>query len=87
MSFASGKYAQAVCDRCGISGSYRKMVLEPITNMLVHPWCLDKRIIKEPLDLGDDAQALRHARPQEPAAITVDTSFIGAETDRVTADQ
>ena len=55
--------------------------------MLVHPWCLDKRIIKEPLDLGDDAQALRHARPQEPAAITVDTSFIGAETDRVTADQ
>lgn len=84
--YASGKYAQAICDRCSRPGAYRRMVVEPVTNLFVHPQCLDKRVIKEPIELGVDAQALRHARPQEQVFITVDTSFISAETDRVTAD-
>lgn len=62
------------------------MVVEPITNLLVHTYCLDKRIIKEPIELGADAQALRHASPLEEVFITVDTTFLRTNSDNVTAD-
>jgi len=69
MRWASGKHARAICDRSGFEYSYREMVREPGTRLLVH-WSesdgpynrVDHPQNHPPHDLTDDI-ALRDARP------------------------
>jgi NAD-dependent SIR2 family protein deacetylase len=76
--YAVGKYAQAICDRCG-QQYYLKELKKEWTGMKVcqecyepkHPQLLPKRTINEPI-------ALFEPRPQQPSDIVV---FAGAPGD------
>jgi hypothetical protein len=67
--FASGKYANASCDRCGVRCRYRDLKGETVrgkrTGLLVCGTCWDRDHEQNFLDryVHADAQALRHARP------------------------
>lgn len=41
MAFASGKYANAICQRCGFKYKYLEMTHEPGTKLYVCPDCND----------------------------------------------
>jgi len=67
--FASGKYAWAMCDVCGIRCKYRELREETIrgrgTGTLACPTCWDPDHPQNflPEAVTTDAQALRNARP------------------------
>lgn len=79
MSYASGKLARAICDRCGLAYDYQDLQEQPenqrLTGLWVCPSCLD--IDHEQLQLNRlrviDPQALEHARPQN----NTDRAFFG----------
>lgn len=88
--YASGKYAWAICDRCGTRGRYTRMVREPGTNFFVHPEhrMLDSNL--RPVPLMPDPQQLRNPRPNVPQivfSITADITYITADSTIITADQ
>lgn len=59
--YASGKYALAICDRCGFRAAYNDLVTEAETGWRVHPACEDFPRPKPRATA--DAIALRHPRP------------------------
>jgi hypothetical protein len=67
--WASGRYSNAVCDRCGVRTKYIDLRGETIrgksTGLLVCPVCWDPDHPQNFLDryVVADGQALRHARP------------------------
>jgi hypothetical protein len=73
-SFASGKRSKGLCDRCGFKFPYRKLKMEPGTNLMVDAECYDGRWNRvdhpqnfPPRDLID-AQGLRNPRTDRPIA-------------------
>lgn len=64
--YATGRKAKAVCDRCGLWGSYLEMFTEAETGLRVHQQCLDEPYIfrKRP----PEGIALRHPRPDTDLA-------------------
>ncbi len=68
MSFASGKYALAICDRCGFEYKYTSLKKE-WTGFRVCNECFEvKHPQLEPVNQGADAQALQNPRPAVNAA-------------------
>lgn len=69
MTFATGKYSQSICDRCGFQYPYTAMQLEQDTNVFVCPECDDgmwNRVGHPQNHLPKnlvDGMALRNARP------------------------
>ena len=64
MAYASGKYAIAICDRCGFRYKNTQLRRE-WTGFRVCSECYEpKEPQLEPLPHVSDAQALRNARPQ-----------------------
>lgn len=69
-SYATGKYAIAICDRCGCRAKYKELRAQVVngerTNLRVCPDCLD--VDHPQLRLNririDDPQALRFPRPE-----------------------
>ena len=76
--FASGKYALAICDRCG--QQYKFLQLKKEWNGLqVCPECYESKHPQlEPKDDSADAQALPFTRPARLEPVTV---FVGAPGD------
>lgn len=61
--YASGKYARAMCDRCGIEVKYSILMLE-WTGFKVCPDCFDEKSELEfPNNNASDAEALMQPRP------------------------
>jgi PHP family Zn ribbon phosphoesterase len=68
MSFASGKYALAICDRCGFEYKYTSLKKE-WTGFRVCNECFEvKHPQLEPVNHVADAQALQNPRPAVNAA-------------------
>lgn len=62
--FATGRYAIAICDRCGQQARYLDLVPDGYTKGLrVHPWCRDTEHPQEKPFRGEEGIALRHPRP------------------------
>jgi len=81
MAYALGKYAQAICDRCGFQYPYLDL-REEWNNFKVCPECYEPKARQlEPTQTGADAEALFQPRPdvQEPDNITI--SFPVTNTD------
>jgi hypothetical protein len=78
--FASGRYSQAVCDRCGFAYAYLTMRKEP-NGSWVCPTCWDVPFdIKNhpqnhPPPISPDGQALEHARPDVVLATAGDAGW------------
>lgn len=63
MAFASGKYALAICDRCGFRYKYTE-IREEWNGSRVCPECFEtKHPQLESPKVRADAEALRNARP------------------------
>lgn len=68
MAFASGKHSLAICDRCGFRFKYTQLQKE-WTGFRVCSECFEpKHPQLEPVRHRADPQALRHPRPDVPAA-------------------
>ena len=80
--FTSGKYARAICDRCGEKIMYTKLRLE-WTGLKVCRTCWDpKTALEFPTNFPTDPEALRDPRPDndvEASAgkVTMGTGGIG----------
>lgn len=62
-SFTTGKYARAICDRCGIEVKYLSLKKE-WTGLLVCEECLDpKTKLEFPTNFPTDPEALQQPRP------------------------
>lgn len=73
MSFATGKFALAICDRCGYEYGYLEL-REEWNGLRVCPECFeDKHPQLDPPRVRADAEALHNARPArvEPLVIPV----------------
>ena len=84
MAYASGKYAQAICDRCGFQYPYLDL-REEWNNFKVCPECYEPKARQlEPSQVGADAEALFQPRPDvsETTDVTItfpvtnDTTFV-----------
>ena len=64
MAYASGKYALAICDRCGFSKKYSKLIKE-WTGFRVCSECYEPKNpqLKSPKNIADP-EALKYPRPQ-----------------------
>lgn len=62
-TFAGGRWALAICDRCGMRGKYTEMVCEPDTGLRVHPRCMDERNPYLTMYQISEPIVLRDARP------------------------
>jgi len=63
MAYALGKYAQAICDRCGFQYPYLEL-REEWNNFKVCPECYEPKARQlEPSQVGADAEALFQPRP------------------------
>tara|TARA_R110000803_G_scaffold177722_1_gene240073 strand:+ start:285 stop:626 length:342 start_codon:yes stop_codon:yes gene_type:complete len=68
MAFASGKYALAICDRCGFQYKYTSLKKE-WTGFRVCSECFEvKHPQLEPISHIADAEALQYPRPAQSAA-------------------
>tara|TARA_Y100000114_G_C11760228_1_gene329123 strand:+ start:2811 stop:3140 length:330 start_codon:yes stop_codon:yes gene_type:complete len=71
MTFAVGKYSEAICDRCGFEVNYLSLQ-EEWNGLLVCPECYEpKHPQLEPVYASADAEALENPRPQVQLAMTV----------------
>ena len=78
MSFATGKYSQAICDRCGYQYPYLDLKKE-WNGLFVCPECFEpKHPQLENKDDPADAQALPWSRPARQEPVTV---YVGAPGD------
>jgi hypothetical protein len=84
MAYALGKYAQAICDRCGFQYPYLDL-REEWNNFKVCPECYEPKARQlEPTQVGSDPEALFQPRPDvsETTDVTVtfpvtnDTTFV-----------
>lgn len=72
-TFASGKHAIAICDRCGMKWPWKSLALEPGTNWRVCCDCNDKfySLVCHPQNFTGiaavDAIALKWSRPDQAA--------------------
>tara|TARA_R110000803_G_scaffold52239_4_gene107518 strand:+ start:975 stop:1310 length:336 start_codon:yes stop_codon:yes gene_type:complete len=74
MAYASGKFAIAICDRCGFRYSYKKLKKE-WTGFRVCSECYEpKEPQLEPLPHTSDPEALKNPRPQ--VSITAGTGVV-----------
>ena len=72
--YASGKYAIAICDRCGQQYKYLELKKE-WTGFKVCPECYEpKHPQLLPKRVGSEPQALSQPRPQGPTVVNV---FVG----------
>ena len=72
MSFAVGKYSQAICDRCGFKVPYLELSKE-WNGLLVCQECFEpKHPQLEPTDISADAEALENPRPQVELPLVVE---------------
>ena len=63
MQYTSGKYAKAICDRCGVEMKYTDLRTE-WTGLRVCKSCLDPKTAQEfPSNFPTDPEALRDPRP------------------------
>jgi len=71
MTFAVGKYSEAICDRCGFKVDYLSLQ-EEWNGLLVCQECYEpKHPQLEPTYASADAEALEDPRPQVQLAMTV----------------
>ena len=76
MSWASGKYSQSICDKCGFRFKYKRIKNEPDTGWRVCQGCNDGRynMIGHPQNgpfPTDENIYVRYPRPELPAFTTV----------------
>ena len=79
VNYASGRFAQAICDRCGQQFRYNAMSREPGTRFFVCDRCNDRgfNLLRHPQNgpfpVTPDPQALLNARPDyvEVSAVEV----------------
>ncbi len=77
--FSSGKFAKAMCDRCGNEIYYKKLKLE-WTGLRVCRDCWDpKTALEFPTNFPSDAEALRDPRPDADVEASNGAVFIGAD--------
>ncbi len=75
MAYASGKYAQAICDRCGFQYPYLDL-REEWNNFKVCPECYEPKARQlEPTQVGADAEALFQPRPDTNIINSVTVTF------------
>lgn len=78
MRFSSGRYSQAICDRCGFAFPYQSIQTEPGTGWRVCRSCNDgfysltEHPQSRPRPIPIDAEALEH--PRLDTDLTVSTS-------------
>lgn len=71
MAYASGKYARAMCDRCGFEMAYTEL-LEEWTGFMVCGECFDERHPQDdPQPHSADAEALYKPRPDQDRELTI----------------
>ena len=73
MAFASGKYSQAICDRCGYQYPYLELRKE-WNGLFTCPECFEpKHPQLDPPYHAGDPEALKNARPdrEEPIVVLV----------------
>lgn len=64
MKFATGKFALAICDRCGLQAPYNMLVPDGYTpGMRVHQSCFDTKHPAEEPFRTDEGIALKNPRP------------------------
>jgi len=77
--FTSGKYARAICDRCGIEIKYTDLKKE-WTGLKVCKECWDpKTAIEFPSNFPVDAESLRDPRPDGDLEASLGTVYIGTD--------
>ena len=77
--FTSGKYAKAMCDRCGIEIYYKKLKLE-WTGLRTCRECWDpKTALEFPENFPSDAESLRDPRPDTDREASDGVVFIGSD--------
>lgn len=77
MTFAVGKYSQAICDRCGFAYPYLQLQKE-WNGLEVCPECYEpKHPQLDPPYSSADAQALENPRPSVPQAMVVEVGGAG----------
>jgi hypothetical protein len=77
MTFALGKKAYRICDRCGLRYPYTEMNFE-WTNSIVCDKCFEEKHPQlDPVSPSPDAEALKYASPdrKEPLEVTVGNTF------------
>jgi len=75
MSYALGKYSQAICDRCGFQYPYLDL-REEWNNFKVCPECYEPKARQlEPTQVGADAEALFQPRPDTNIINNVTVTF------------
>ena len=75
MSFAVGRYSQAICDRWGFRTEYLELSKE-WNGLLVCQECFEpKHPQLEPTNSTADAEALENPRPQVQLAMTVEVGI------------
>jgi len=75
MAFATGKYSQAICDRCGYQYPYLELRKE-WNGLFVCPQCYEpKHPQLDPTYHAADPEALKDARPDRVEPIIVDVGF------------
>lgn len=80
MTYATGKYSRAICDRCGFAFDYPELNTEPGTSYRVCAVCNDGMYSLKlhpqntPPPVSPDPQALRYARTQESIVSAVGVS-------------
>jgi len=75
MAYALGKYAQAICDRCGFQYPYLEL-REEWNNFKVCPECYEPKARQlEPRQVGADAEALFQPRPDVSETTDVTITF------------
>lgn len=67
-NYAGGKYAIAICDRCGFQFPYLSLVREPVTALYVCRGCLDEPNPLRWLRARSDGVAIMHPRVDVPLA-------------------
>ncbi len=78
MAFASGKYSQAICDRCGYQYPYLDLRKE-WNGLFTCPECFEpKHPQLTPKVYGSDPQGLLDARPQKPDTTASFTLYINS---------
>ena len=76
MAYASGKYAVAICDRCGFRYQYTQLKKE-WTGFRVCSECYEPKHpqLEPPRHLADP-EALRHPRPSLPASVVAGSGVV-----------
>lgn len=90
MKYATGRFAWAICDRCGTRGKSSEMAIEPGTGLFVHPNHMFRDGRLRPRHIEPDAVALRNPRPDVQQLTntvqTFDNTYLTFDSDQLTWD-